>query len=72
MAVPGIIPIISYGLELANKIWDAFNPKRKLERQAIKLEDEITKAQIKGDVNELRTKRAMLEDVRRKLSTGDY
>lgn len=72
MAVPGIIPIISYGLELANKIWDAFSPQRKLKRQIVKLEKEISEAQVKGDLDELRKKRALLDDVRRRLDTGDY
>lgn len=72
MASPGIIAILSYGLELANKIWDRFSPKRKLERQAIRLEKEISEAQVKGDLNELRNKRAELDYVRHRLSINNY
>lgn len=70
--MPGWGMALGYGLELINRILDACAPIRKLQREIVKLENAVTEAQVKGDLNELKQKRAELEDARHRLATGDY
>jgi hypothetical protein len=52
--------------------WSKGRPKAKLEDRRMILEDESRAAQIKGDVHEMVRVRAQIEDIDRKLKSGDY
>lgn len=61
-------------MEFVNRVWDYFKgrPKKRLEKIRQELEEESRRAQLNGDVDALRTKRAEIAEIDRRLSTGDY
>ena len=61
-------------IQLALRIWDYISgrPRQKLHDRRIELEAESCKALLDGDLVALRRTRAQLEEVDRKLRTGDY
>ena len=61
-------------VKLSLEIWDWVkgHPKRKLEQQRMILEDESLKAQLIGDLDALRKVRAQIEDIDKRLVSGDY
>lgn len=52
--------------------WVKGRPKAKLEDRRMILEDESRAAQIKGDVHEMVRIRAQIEDIDRRIKSGDY
>jgi hypothetical protein len=52
--------------------WMKGRPKAKLEEQRDELEIASRAAQIKGDIYEMRRIRAQIENIDRKLKSGDY
>lgn len=52
--------------------WLKGRPKAKLEDSRMILEDESRAAQIKGDVHEMVRIRAQIEDIDRRIKSGDY
>lgn len=61
-------------VKLALDIWDWVkgHPKQKLEQQRMILEDESEKAQVIGDLDALRKIRAQIENIDKRLISGDY
>ena len=61
-------------IALAFRIWDYVNgrPRAKLEERRLLLEEESRTMQVTGDLVGLRRTRAQLEEVDRKLRTGNY
>jgi DNA polymerase/3'-5' exonuclease PolX len=61
-------------VKLALRVWDYLSgrPRERLEQERIRLEDVSRQAQITGDLVGLRRARAQIEEVDRKLRTGDY
>lgn len=58
-------------INLTIRIWDAVKdrPRKKLENERERLEEESRQAQIDGDLDELRRIRGEIEEIDRKLST---
>jgi len=52
--------------------WMKGRPKAKLEDRRMILEDESRAAQIKGDIHEMVRARAQIEDIDRRLKSGNY
>lgn len=66
--------IIGPFITLILKIWDWLKgrPKQKLENRRMILEEESRQAQLIGDLDALRKARAEINDIDRRLATGDY
>lgn len=64
----------SQSIALAFRVWDYVNgrPRARLNERRLVLEEESRTMQITGDLTGLRRVRAQLEEVDRKLRTGDY
>lgn len=61
-------------LAFISRIWDWVNgrPKQKLIDKRMWLEEESRKAQLIGDLDGLRKAKAEINDIDKRLSTGDY
>lgn len=70
----GAMSTIQAAIELTLKIWGwvSGRAKKKLQNRRIELQEENRKAQIDGDINALRRTRAQIEEIDRRLDTGDY
>jgi len=52
--------------------WMKGRPKAQLEDKRMILEDESRAAQIKGDIHEMVRVRAQIEDIDRRIKSGNY
>jgi hypothetical protein len=70
----GIGALVTAVIGLIMRIWDWLNgyPKKKLLDKRLALEVESRQHQLNGDLDGLRRVRAELQEVDRKLATGDY
>lgn len=70
----GVMAGIGPVMEFVNRVWDYVSgrPKKQLEKQRRELEEESRRAQLHGDLDALRVKRAEIAEIDRKLSTNDY
>lgn len=69
-----IVGLLRWGFEFGARVWASIaNRKRnKLQKRRLELEKESKSAQVNGDLNALRIARAEIEEIDRKLTTGDY
>lgn len=65
---------LSTAFALILRIWDLFSgrAKKKLEDRRLELEAASRQAQIDGDLDDLRKFRAEIDEIDRKLQSGDY
>lgn len=65
---------IGPAMEFVNRVWDYVKnrPKKRLEKRRRELEEESVRAQLDGDLHALYIKRAEIDEIDRRLSTGEY
>jgi hypothetical protein len=70
----GIFTFLAALLAFIGRVWDWVNgrPKQKLIERRIVLEEESRSAQLIGDLDALRKVRAEINDIDRRLVSGDY
>lgn len=69
-----MIALITVSLEFILKVWGwvSGRSRQKLEQRRIALQDQSKQAQIDGDLDALRKVRAEIDEIDRRLITGDY
>ena len=72
--ITAIFAFLTGLLAFIGRVWDWANgrPKQKLIEKRIWLEEESRKAQLIGDLDGLRKARAEINDIDKRLATGDY
>lgn len=70
----GIIDLIRATIEFILRVWGwvSGRPKQQLHSKRVMLEEQSRQAQLDGDLDVLRKTRTEIEEIDRKLSTGDY
>lgn len=70
----GIIDLIRAAIEFILKVWGWVSGRslQKLNNKRIELEAKSRQAQLDGDLDVLRKTRAEIEEVDRRINTGDY
>lgn len=70
----GIIDLIRATIEFILRVWGwvSGRSKQKLHNERIALEEQSRQAQLDGDLNALRKIRASIEEVDRRIESGDY
>lgn len=69
-----MIDMIRAAIELILKVWGWVSGRslQQLKNQRIVLEERSRQAQLDGDLDVLRKTRAEIEEVDRRINTGDY